>query len=235
MSEDIRDHLDRHHRGASFHDVMVESFEGRFGEAFWTEWEAHVVPHQPERPTYLDLGCGPGLMMRAWRERYPDARIHAVELQPYMLETARDIAGETGSTLHEADLHALALDLPDGIVDGALCSMVVHEMKEPLGLFTEVARLLAPEGRFMLIDWIRVPLPTYLARFDDGDLASADAPTRQNRLEHFMEHNKYSLDDLGWLLRTAGLAEESVDVYGGGQFVRIVGHRRRGPISVSAR
>jgi ubiquinone/menaquinone biosynthesis C-methylase UbiE len=235
MSEDTRDHLHRHHRGASFHDVMVESFSGRFGDAFWTEWEAHVVPHQPERPTYVDLGCGPGLMMRAWRERYPTAALHAVEVQPYMLETAREVAEETGSTIHEADLHALALDLPDGSVDGALCAMVVHEMLEPVGLFTEIARLLAPEGRLMLIDWVRVPLPDYLKRFDDGDMTQASAAERANRLEHFMEHNKYSVEDLTWLMRAAGLEAESVDVYGDGQFVRLVSRRKRGPISVSAR
>lgn len=223
MSDATREHLHRHHRGAAFHDEMVRSFEGRFDDSFWQLWDEHVARHHGPTPTCLDLGTGPGLMLRAWRARFPRATLHAVEVQPYMLETARRLAAEAGATLHEADLHTLALPLPDASVDAALAGMVIHEMREPIGMLHEVRRLLKPEGRLVVLDWVRVPLPVYLARFDDRDLArNPDPEHRADRLEHFMEHNQYTLDDLRWLLEQTGFAVTHTALRGEGQFVRLV-------------
>jgi ubiquinone/menaquinone biosynthesis C-methylase UbiE len=221
MHSKTSDHLLRHHRGPHFHDEMVRHFQDRFDPAFWALWDEATAPGAA--PTYVDLGTGPGLMLRAWRERFPAASLHAVEIQPYMLETARRIAAETGATLHEADLHTLALPLPDASVDAALCSMVVHEMREPIGMLREVRRLLRPTGHFVLFDWVRVPLREYLERQGDPDLArNPDPAHRADRLEHFMEHNRYALDDLAWLLGETGFRVERTVPWGGGQFAILI-------------
>lgn len=221
MSEEIQDRLDKHHRGAQFHDVMVQSFEGRFDDSFWGFWQREVADHHGDAPTYIDLGCGPGLMLKTWRSRYPEAELHGVELQPYMLTTARQVAEEVGGTIHAADLHTLALDMPDGSVDAALLSMVLHEMGEPIGLLREVRRVLKPGGRLVLMDWIRVPLSQYLPRFD-ADVFTVDLDDRIRRFDHFMEHNKFSREDLLFLLDKTGFTVSYEELRGGGQFLRLV-------------
>ena len=223
MSDQTRQRLDAHHGGAAFHDMMLQSFAGRFGEAFWSFWNEHVAAHHGQAPTYVDLGCGPGLMLQHWRERWPAATLHGVELQPYMLDTARTMAQQAGATLHEVDLHTLALPLASGSVDAILCSMVLHEMREPIGLLREARRLLGPEGRLMLMDWVRVPLPQYLAGWDDDPFAlDAEPEIRAFRLDHFMEHNKLSRDDLLWLVRRCGFEVETSVDRGDGQFLWLV-------------
>lgn len=203
--------------------MMVKSFGARFGDEFWAYWAEHVTPHQGDAPTLLDLGCGPGLMLRDWRERFPTATLHGVELQPYMLQTAREIAREVGATLHEADLHTLALPLPDASVDAILSAVVIHEMREPIGMLREAKRLLRPSGRLMIMDWVRVPLPQYLASWDDDPFApDVDPETRADRLDHFMEHCKLGRDDLLWLVERCGLTVETSQLRGAGQFLWLI-------------
>ena len=228
MSEQTRQRLDAHHGGAQFHDVMLRSFEARFGEAFGSFWDEHVAPHHGDAPTYLDLGSGPGLMLRRWRDRWPNAKLHGVELQPYMLDTAKDVAQQATATLHEADLHTLRLPLPDRSVDAILCAMVIHEMREPIGMLREARRLLAPHGRLMIMDWVRVPLARYLARWDDDPLQDdAEPESRAERIDHFMEHNKFSRDDLLWLVERCGLTVQTTLDRNDGQFLWLVASAAR--------
>lgn len=223
MSDPTRNRLDAHHGGADFHDVMVRSFASRFGDEFWSWWSEQVTPHHGKAPTYVDMGCGPGLMLEAWRERFAEASLHGVEIQPYMLSTAREVGERTNATVHEADLHSVQLPLSDGSVDAVLCAAVVHEMAEPIGLFREIRRLLAPTGRLMLMDWTRVPLSQYLEGTDPDPLApTTDAAARANRLDHFMEHNKFTAADLRWLVERTGFAIETTKERNNGQFQWIV-------------
>lgn len=223
MTDLTRQRLDAHHGGEQFHDVMVRSFASRFGDEFWAFWSEHVATHHGEAPTYVDLGCGPGLMLRAWRERYPAATLHGVELQPYMLQTARTIAHEVGATVHEADLHTVSLPLPDASVDAILSAVVIHEMREPIGMLREARRLLRPAGRLMVMDWVRVPLPQYLAQWDDDPFAPEVSPeARADRLDHFMEHCKLGRDDLQWLVERCGFTIETTRDRSHGQFLWLV-------------
>lgn len=83
------EHLHGHHGDfAAFRDAMVDSTQGRFGPLYWGVWAQFVAPTTPG--TIVDLGTGPGLLLPLMRERHPDARLLGVEVQPVMLETARD-------------------------------------------------------------------------------------------------------------------------------------------------
>lgn len=219
MTESKR-RLDAHHGGAHFHDVMVRSFEGRFSEDFWALWDRHVASRHGDDPTYVDFGCGPGLMLEAWRKRWPRAKLHGVELQPYMLKTAHETASRVGARVFDQDLHTVRLPLSQGSVDAILCAVTIHEMREPVGMLQEARRLLTKDGCLFVMDWVRVPLSQYLGRFDDDALApGVDPEVRADRFDHFMEHNKYSREDLTWLLTHLGFEVETTVERGGGQFV----------------
>jgi SAM-dependent methyltransferase len=84
-------------------------------------------------------------------------------------------------------------------------SSVLHVLDEPLPVLTEIRRVLAPGGTFLLNDWIRQPLETYLAwRRDTMGESEAECLTRGFRL--FPAHNKYTPGDWQWLLARAGFA-----------------------------
>ena len=160
MSEKTRQRLDAHHGGEHFHDLMLQGFDKRFGEAFWSYWAEHIVVHHGPAPTYLDLGCGPGLMLRAWHQRWPQATLHGVELQPYMLDTARKVAQEVGATLHEADLHTMDLPLPDASCDLAVVIATLGEIPDRYAAMLELRRVLKPGARLAVSE--ELPDPGYL-------------------------------------------------------------------------
>jgi SAM-dependent methyltransferase len=82
-------------------------------------------------------------------------------------------------------------------------SSVLHVVDEPLPVLAEIRRVLAPAGIFLLHDWIRQPLPTYLAWRRDV-LGEGDAESRRRGFRLFPVHNKYTTEDWQWLLAEAG-------------------------------
>jgi SAM-dependent methyltransferase len=149
------------------------------------------------------VGCGPGLFLRDLGQRYPSASLHGYDVTPAMIDHGRQLSDVTVSfTLH--DVTTQALPHPPGTVDLVSMSSVLHVLDEPLPVLAEVRRVLAPGGVFLLHDWIRQPLPVYLAwRRDVMNERGPDALRRGFRL--FPVHNKYTPDDWRWLLAEAGL------------------------------
>lgn len=215
--------LAKHHRnGAEFAQLMKDTFAGRFNDEFWAQWRAWIEPALSEQPVIMDLGTGPGVMLRALKERYPAARIIGVEAAPYMLAAAREIL-PGGAELLEADLHDPRLPLAENSVDVALAAVVLHEMNQPVRALQEVHRLLKPGGRLCVLDWVRAPLAQYLAAEGREDVFApqCDTAALEDVFIHFIEHNRFSSADLCHLLERTGFKVLSVTPLRNGQFARI--------------
>jgi hypothetical protein len=61
---------------------------------------------------------------------------------------------------------------------------------------------LAPNGLFALHDWIRIPLPVYLA--SRADQSADPAADRRRWFRLFPVHNKYTIEDWQWVLEQGG-------------------------------
>ena len=207
MSEAIKktqEMLAKHHRdGKAFAQLMKESFESRFNETFWDLWDKKIVPHLCGAPRILDLGTGPGLFLRALVDRYPAATAYGVECAPYMLDAVESLPHN--AKIITADLHDPRLPLDDNSVDAAVASVVLHEMHQPVKTLLEIQRCLKPGGVFYILDWVRAPLEIYLRK---SDVKAFDRATPAAALEdlfvHFIEHNRFSRDDLEFMLRNTG-------------------------------
>jgi len=208
-------HLQAHHGDfAAFRDVMIETAVTRFGPLWWGAWEQLVAP--PRAATVVDLGCGPGTLLRMLRARDPEGRVIGVDLQPAMLAHARQVAAETGAELVEADL-AGPVPLPDEVADVVVSVHLLHELPDPLPLVDEMARLVRPGGVVLLYDWVKFPLEVYLA----GQEPDAE------RLAHFREHCLYAVEDLQFLLRRVGLVLRETITRKDGHYALIVAERPR--------
>ena len=102
----------------------------------------------------LDLGCGPcGPLTFVVRE--VGCLGVGVELSAAALAVGRarfrEFGVEERITLHEADLDQ-PLPFADGAFDAAMSLDVVLHVRDRLALFREVARVLAPGGRFLFTD-----------------------------------------------------------------------------------
>ena len=229
--ENMRETLEmlaKHHRdGEAFAELMRESFTGRFDGEFWDAWERLVEPLLPERPTLLDLGSGPGLLLRELARRYPGARALGVECAPYMLEAVGELP--EGCEVFVEDLHEPRIPLEDGSVDAAVASMVLHEMVQPLRALQEVRRCLKKGGVLVILDWVRVPLAQYLVSENKEQIAfgpAASTAELEDIFVHFIEHNRFTRADLAYLLEMSGFEIEADTPLRDGAHVRLIAIKR---------
>jgi SAM-dependent methyltransferase len=190
----------------AFLQRMVRTHAERYGESFWDFFTSHVVPRLPPRPTIVDLGCGPGLFVQALSERYPQATLYGYDVTPAMIAYGQHLP-YTGArpTLALHDVATQPLPLATGSVHLVSMTSVLHLFDDPFPVLSEVHRLLAPTGLFMLHDWIRRPLPDYLA-WNIANSEEDPASTHQRGLRLFPVHNKYTTEDWQWLLHEADFA-----------------------------
>jgi SAM-dependent methyltransferase len=182
---------------------MVQGYPERFGETFWTCFTAQVAPHLPANAVAIDLGCGPGLFLRDLAERYPDMRLYGYDVTPAMVTYAQQLSTSPRLTFTLHDAARQSLPHADGSVHLVSMTSVLHVLDEPLPVLADIRRILAPTGLFMLHDWVRQPLPTYLAWRQERMQDDAETSRRQG-FRLFAVHNKYTLDDWCWLLAEAG-------------------------------
>ena len=180
---------------------MVATHPERFGEAFWSCFDARVAPALPSRPVAVDLGCGPGLFLRDLSARHAGAALFGYDVTARMIDHARelDLAGATFAVL---DATTEPLPHQSGTVHLLGMSSVLHVFDEPLPALAEIRRVLAPDGVFLLTDWVRQPLERYLAW--RREMGESEEETLRRGFRLFPVHAKYTEGDWEWLLSRAG-------------------------------
>jgi trans-aconitate methyltransferase len=107
----------------------------------------------------VDLCCGEGLLSRALLERFPRARLLALDLSPAMLEQARATCAG-----YAARFETRPFDLADRSwrsfaepVRAFVSSLAVHHLdgEGKRRLFRDLAAALAPEGVVLIADLVR--------------------------------------------------------------------------------
>ena len=98
-----------------------------------------------------DLGCGTGQVSVALAPFV--ARVVAVDSSAAMLQAARKrLHGLDNIDLRRGDLEALPID--DERLDAATLTLVLHHVPEPGHTLAEVARVLKPGGRVLVVDML---------------------------------------------------------------------------------
>jgi SAM-dependent methyltransferase len=183
---------------------MVSSYAERFGDDLWDFFTEHVALALPPQPVIIDLGCGPGLFLHDLGTRYPQAALYGYDVTPAMVAYGQQLP-PTGPQLRLTVHDVTTRPLPHANETAHLVIMtsVLHVLDEPLPVLAEIRRVLAPGGLFMLHDWIRQPLSTYLAGRRERMQEEAESAQRRG-FRLFAVHNKYTTEDWQWLLTEAG-------------------------------
>jgi ubiquinone/menaquinone biosynthesis C-methylase UbiE len=184
---------------------MVSTHANRYGAAFWELFDKHVAPALGPKPVMIDLGCGPGLLLRDLSDRHPTATLYGYDVTPAMIAHGQQLAfrgPKPAFKLHDVTAQPLPHD--PSSVHLVSMSSVLHVLDEPLPVLAEIRRVLAPGGNFLLNDWVRQPLAAYLAYRREVLGEGPEQTGRGFRL--FPVHNKFTPEDWRWLLAQAGLA-----------------------------
>jgi len=102
----------------------------------------------------LDSGCGSGFHSLLLADRLPRGRVMAVDLSQEMLGRLRRNAAARGLEERVEVQCASSLDLPmaDGSMDRAISAAVWHHLDDPQRACDELARVLRPGGRTVVVD-----------------------------------------------------------------------------------
>ena len=117
----------------------------------------------PNPGAILDVGCGTGRLLRAAEERFPDARLEGVDAAIEMVKHAQAVL-PAGSRITFQQAAAEKLPFPDAQFDLVFSTMTFHHWADQRAGINEVARVLAPGGRWMLADFIASGVMRYVRR-----------------------------------------------------------------------
>jgi ubiquinone/menaquinone biosynthesis C-methylase UbiE len=158
----------------------------------------------------LDVGCGTGRLLRSAAARFPHARLMGIDAAGEMVRQAQALTSDSAVTFREGTAEALPFD--DDAFDLIFSTLTFHHWSDQRGAIREVARVLAPGGKWLLADFMATGLVRSIRRL--------------LRLRQFPDRS--TLDPM---LATAGLAVVAghrVPGFGGQLGVLVIGSRTLG-------
>jgi len=172
--------------GPGFFAGVADQWESLRGELYGARFtEAAIAALLPEDWVVADLACGAGDLTVRLAPRV--RRVVAVDASREMLAAAKRRArGLSNVEFHRADLGALPL--ADASCDAALLLLALTHVAEPPAALAEMARVLKPGGRAVVVDLLR----------HDRD---------EFRREMGQLRNGFAAGELAGLLADAGLGE----------------------------
>ena len=101
--------------------------------------------------TGVDLGSGTGMYAIPMAALSRTGTVYAVDKAEVMHGHLRE--KDPPANLRTVTADVTATGLPDGIADVVTAGFILHEIKDPVRLVREAARLMKPGGRLAVIDW----------------------------------------------------------------------------------
>jgi malonyl-CoA O-methyltransferase len=147
--------------------------------------------------TVLDLGAGTGAALTGLQQRYPRARLIAVDVAEQLLQQARR-RGRWWRRPAVVGAHAYALPLQDRSIDLVFSNLMLQWCDQPLLAFAEIQRVLRPGGLLMFSSFG----PSTLMELRQAWQAADDLP-------HLSDHA--DLPELAGAMTAAGLKEPVLD------------------------
>src|SRR5262249_3956659 len=159
---------------------MLATHAERFGPPFWEFFTEQVAPALPPQPVIVDLGCGPGLLLRDLSARFPEGRLHGYDVTPAMVSHGTQLAfAGTSPVFAVHDVSAQPLPHATNSVDLLSMSSVLHVIDEPLLVLAEIRRVPGPSRLFLLYHSDPPPFcHSHSRRRDTRTRAPARAPCR---------------------------------------------------------
>lgn len=112
----------------------------------------------------LDVGTGPGWLLRQLRARLPESSLYGVDISPAMVgKASENLEGAAGRGIEIRCAGAESLPYPDDFFDVVVSTGSLHHWRDPAAGLDEIHRVLKPGGHGLLYDLVR-KMPDDVAR-----------------------------------------------------------------------
>jgi SAM-dependent methyltransferase len=205
---------------ATFCQRMTQSYENRLPADVRAIIAEEAIAPLGEMPHIVDLGCGPGLWLRDVATLRPDATLTGYDRDALMLNAARGL-GLKQAKWRSADVMAPDFTLAPGSCDVIAMHFFLHFFADPRHILTTVRDALRPGGAYVMTGWVRSSMADFYAFWERAravlESGSPDAGRPNDPeafcLQRFAEFNRYTLDDIYWLLDRHGFTVRRDGMY----------------------
>ena len=189
--------------------MMINTHPMRFRENFWSVFDETVKPDLSKEPVIFDLGTGPGLFLKDIDERLSKAKLYGYDSNKVMIKTEEKLVFKNAKVKFELkDIVDKSFRFPRNDIDLITINFTFHNINYPVPLLKKIIKSLAEKkGIFLIYDWVRSPLKAYL-EFHQSLPMNIDIEKLYTR---FSEHNRYSLEDIEWLLADNGFKINKIE------------------------
>ena len=139
-----------------FFDRWAPNYDILFTTIFYQAIHKRLLEYVelPENPNVLDLGCGTGRLLNRLATEFPSLYGTGLDLSKEMLRQARE-RKKYRKRLIFVTGNAESLPFIEGQFDAVFNTISFLHYPNPDRVFSEVSRVLRPQGRFYLVDYIR--------------------------------------------------------------------------------
>ncbi len=136
-----------------FFNRWASNYDWLFPSVFYQASHKRLLEYVnlPEQAHILDIGCGTGRLLDRLAKQFPHLRATGLDFSPQMLYQARQ-----GNRHHPRLIYvqgnAEALPFTNGQFDAVFNTFSFLHYPKPEQVFSEVSRILHPEGYFYLVD-----------------------------------------------------------------------------------
>ena len=127
----------------------------RYEKSFFPSWfeKKHQrlvtnITFQNNQPSVLDVGSGPGQLLKKIKEKFPNAQLAALDISSAMITRVRERLPRVDAKVGNAEI----LPWTNNTFDIVTNSISFHHYHNPLSALREACRVLKPEGKFYLMD-----------------------------------------------------------------------------------
>jgi SAM-dependent methyltransferase len=139
--------------GWQLDEESAAAYERHLVPAVFDPWAADLVASVDIGPAarVLDIGCGTGIAARHAAGRVgPDGGVIGIDVNPAMLDVARERAAASGLPIGFEAASAERLPFDDGAFDVVLCQQALQFFDDRPAAVAEMSRVLRPGGRLAL-------------------------------------------------------------------------------------
>ena len=204
----------------TFCQRMTQSYENRIPADVRAIIAEEAIAPLGETPHVVDLGCGPGLWLRDVAALRPDATLTGYDRDAQMLDAARGL-GLKRAKWRSADVIAPDFALKPNSCDVVAMHFFLHFIADPRHILATIHDALRPGGAYVMTGWVRSSIADFHAFWSQTravmESGSPDAGRPNDPeafcFQRFAEFNRYTLDDVRWLLDRHGFAVRRDGIY----------------------
>jgi SAM-dependent methyltransferase len=127
-------------------------------------WIVEMLDERERDPeSFVEVGCGTGLLVERLVEWYPDASFDLADKYPAMLDVARERISGPSVRFHVMDSDEFLASLAPESADVIVFCRSWFTVRDPARGAANALRALAPDGRIFLFD---LPAPADVAGFE---------------------------------------------------------------------